>query len=44
MVTLDMHFPGGDRPGYGEGPNTRFMTFTRSPSGHPFLMSWATSP
>lgn len=43
-VTIDMRFPGGDGGAFGDGPNTRFITFTRSPSGHPFLMQWATSP
>lgn len=44
LITMNMHFPGGDGGAFGDGPNTRFITFTRSPSGHPFLMSWATSP
>lgn len=43
MVTMQMHFA-GDGITFGEGVNTRFVTFTRSGPDQPYLLSFATSP
>lgn len=44
IVALDLHFPDGDGLSWGEGANTRFVTFSRASSGEPWRMSFATSP
>jgi hypothetical protein len=44
LVTLDLHFPGGDGWAWGEGHNTRFITFSYADPPAALLMSFATSP
>jgi hypothetical protein len=41
-ITMDMHFPGGDGIAWGEGTNTRFVTFEGEPGA--WVMHMATSP
>jgi hypothetical protein len=41
-ITMDMHFPGGDGIAWGEGTNTRFVTFEGDPGA--WVMHLATSP
>lgn len=43
LVRMDLHF-GSDPLAWNEGHNTRFVTFTRSDSASPYLLSFATSP
>lgn len=44
IVSLDLHFPGGDGGAWGEGANTRFVTFTRNNATEPFRLSLSTGP
>jgi hypothetical protein len=44
LVDLQLHFPAANESAWGEGVNSRFITFQRADAGSPFLMQFATSP
>jgi FlaG/FlaF family flagellin (archaellin) len=43
-VDMELHFASSDGGAFGEGTNTRFITFTRPNPSTVYRMSWATSP
>ena len=44
MADLDLRFSTGDPGAWGNGINTRFVTFVRSSASAPYQMTFATSP
>lgn len=44
LVDLQLHLPAANESAWGEGVNTRFITFRRADADSPFLMSFATGP
>jgi hypothetical protein len=44
LVDLQLHLPTANESAWGEGVNSRFITFQRADAGSPFLMQFATSP
>ncbi|MEO8458807.1 MAG: hypothetical protein ABI559_13470 [Chloroflexota bacterium] len=44
LVGLELHFSSGDTAAWGEGTNSRFVTFDRSDASSPFTLTFATSP
>ncbi len=43
LADLDLHFS-GDAGAWGDGTNTRFVTFVRSSASAPYLLTFATGP
>jgi hypothetical protein len=44
LVDLQLHLPAANESAWGEGVNSRFITFKRADASSPFLMQFATSP
>ncbi len=44
IVDLRLHLPAANESAWGEGVNSRFITFKRADANSPFLMKFATSP
>jgi hypothetical protein len=44
LITFELHLPYGNESAWGEGPNSRFITFKRADASSPFTMKFATSP